>query len=155
MGKLWANTYEPLLCPTCGYNMGQPDPNNPAEKGQQCSDCAVTQPRRGSTVDHLIEMLTAGGMNQQQFLATLVDMARNGGEEAQAARNAVGGNPHALDALAAQDGGFVGPVGESFDPPPPARPKAGPDSPVADAPVLTPDGAPLRDPIEMVKAMKR
>lgn len=138
MSKLWAATYEALTCPTCGYNMGRKDPNSD-EKAPQCSDCLATRPLRTNTVDHLMQMFRDGGIDERQLLATLVDMARGGSEDSTAARTAVGANPHALDALAAADGGFTGTAGQTFDTPPPPPPKDGPGQPGADLAVAMAD----------------
>lgn len=142
--KVWAGHYVPMLCPTCGYNMGK---GEPGELAVQCSDCAITNPQRGDTVEHLMEMLKGGGISPEQFTGTILAMAKGGGEQAASAAR-VGANPHALDAVAAADGGFKGADGISYDVPV-LKATLGPDSPVPTAQV-EPQQKKLIDPLQAI-----
>lgn len=132
MAHLWANTYEPLLCATCGYNMGMRDPDSNDTEPAYCGEHTPKPDGRADMIAHLQEMLAQGGISPEQLLNTLVDLARGGSESAKAAAGAVGANPHALDAAAAADGGWTGTAGRTFDTPAPPPPREGPGAPGAD-----------------------
>jgi hypothetical protein len=162
VAHLWALTYEPLVCATCGYNMGMREPDSNDTGPVYCGE-HVPAARATGQVDHLLEMARQGGISPEQLLNTLLSLARGGGEDAGVAAKVVGGNPHALDAAAMADGGFVGAAGSTFDTPLPPPPKAGPNDPPVGAPppaqvavVADSQGKPrLVDPMKIVNGLDK